>query len=206
MIFYDRQMGLDHFGNKVIQSAAVVLEEITTRRKYKKISAKYDLNGYKRMYLVHIRKTGGTSLNNMFLALSGEDPKNLYDQLALARNHRLISNGLIYVGWNLRLINRGEYYYAFSHTPFHKLDLPEKTFTICAEFMKNTMHKACMAAGCEYRYHNKFTFRAGIKSFPYVLTFGAGLKLGQLTLDIASGLHTYLGFSPSISFTYSSKQ
>lgn len=80
--------------------------------------------------MVHIRKTGGTSLNNMFLSLSGEDSNQLYAQLAQMPDHRLFSNGKIYVGWNVKYINKGVYFYAFSHTPFHRLSLPDKTFTV----------------------------------------------------------------------------
>lgn len=99
-------------------------------RTYSKIASGYDLRGYRRIYFVHIRKTGGTSLNNMFLSLSGEDSSSLYEQLSKAPGHRLLRNGIIYVGWEVRLINRGNYFYGFSHTPLHKLDLPAGTFTL----------------------------------------------------------------------------
>lgn len=79
---------------------------------------------------------------------------------------------------------------------------PERTVTLCAEIMKNSMRKASIALGCEYRYRDKFSLRAGMKSYPYTLTFGAGIRLGKLSIDIASGLHAFLGFSPSISLTY----
>lgn len=97
---------------------------------FRKIASKYDMFGYKRIYFVHIRKAGGTSLNHMFLSLSGVDPVYLYSQLSKNLNHRIVSNGKIYVGWNIRNINRGNYFYGYSHTPLHKLDLPEGTFTI----------------------------------------------------------------------------
>ena len=35
-------------------------------------------NGYKRIYHCHIRKTGGTSLNSMFLSVDGGDPSEMY--------------------------------------------------------------------------------------------------------------------------------
>lgn len=111
---------------KVITRGKAFIEE----KNYRKFVENYDFRGYKRVYLVHIRKTGGTSLNNMFLSLSGEDSNQLYDQLAQLPDHRLLSNGLIYVGWNVQYINKGTYFYAFSHTPFHRLSLPDKTFTV----------------------------------------------------------------------------
>lgn len=88
------------------------------------------MNEYRGIYLVHIRKTGGTSLNHMFFSLSGEEPRSIYSSLVKTPDHRIVSNSKIYVGWNVRYINEGNYLYAFSHTPFHKLKIPEKIFTI----------------------------------------------------------------------------
>ena len=121
------------FTEKVIRKSREVVASglsIARGQKYKAITKDYDLKGYKRVYLVHIRKTGGTSLNNMFLSLSGEDSNQLYAQLAQTPDHRLLSNGKIYVGWNVNYINEGVYFYAFSHTPFHRLSLPGNTFTV----------------------------------------------------------------------------
>jgi len=93
--------------------------------------ADYDLSGYKRIYLIHIRKTGGTSINNMFLSLGDKnDPASFYQDLAGKSDHRLIRNGKVFVGWNKRYINKGKYFYAFSHIPLHHLKLPEGTFTV----------------------------------------------------------------------------
>lgn len=126
-------MNLKQIGKKVVRKSRGVVASgiaIAKERKYSEITETYDLNGYKRVYLFHIRKTGGTSLNNMFLSLSGEDSSQLYAQLAQTPDHRLLRNGKVYVGWNVRHINKGMYYYAFSHIPFHKLSLPDKTFTV----------------------------------------------------------------------------
>lgn len=98
--------------------------------KYRDIAARYDIAGYRRVYLVHIRKTGGTSLNHAFLGLSGENSADVYDRLAKKSDHRILCGDKVYVGWNTRYINGGKYFYAFSHTPLHELKLPEKTFTI----------------------------------------------------------------------------
>lgn len=111
---------------KIIASGKAVVDE----GKYQKIAENYDLRGYKRIYLVHIRKTGGTSLNNAFLSLSGENSRRVYAQLSRSPDHRVSINGLVYAGWNVKHINNGHYFYAFSHTPFDQLSLPDKTFTV----------------------------------------------------------------------------
>lgn len=83
---------------------------------------------------------------------------------------------------------------------------PEKSISIFAEIMKSTSTQAVIAAGCEYRYREKFFMRAGVSSGPARITFGAGFKLKSLAIDIASGIHSYLGFSPCISISYNSKK
>lgn len=123
-------MKLSKFIEKASNKVKTRVNTITEEQKYRKIASKYDFNGYKRIYLVHIRKTGGTSLNNMFLALSQENSQSLYLQLAKTPGNRLVNKGLIYVGWNISHINKGNYFYGFSHTPLYELDLPKDTFTI----------------------------------------------------------------------------
>lgn len=105
------------------------LDEMISHPVYKKIASSYDINGYKRIYHVHIRKTAGTSLNQMFLSHGGS-PHALYSDLINSRSHRVIKNGKVFVGWNTRLINQGDYYYAYSHTPYHHLNLPPNTYKI----------------------------------------------------------------------------
>ena len=95
------------------------------------MASSYNLpGGFKRIYHYHIRKTGGTSINAMFLSLAGEDGQSNYRQLNSSRNHRLILDDKVFVGWNPKLINQGHYLYAFSHLPAHQLRLPPDTFTI----------------------------------------------------------------------------
>ncbi len=83
---------------------------------------------------------------------------------------------------------------------------PEPSITICAEVRKSTAGAAIIAAGCEYRYMDKFFIRAGISSGAARYTFGAGIKLKKLMIDIASSIHSFLGYSPQLSITYSLKQ
>lgn len=119
-------MDLRELIRKVTQLLANKLEE----REFHAITSHYDFRGYKRIYLVHIRKTGGTSLNHIFLNLPGEDSASLYERLAQKPDHRLLCGDKVYVGWNVEYINKGNYFYAFSHAPLHALDLPEGAFTI----------------------------------------------------------------------------
>jgi hypothetical protein len=96
-----------------------------------RLAARYMLpDGFRRIYHFHIRKTGGTSLNTIFLSTCGEDGKNVYTELNNATNHRVIKNDKIFQGWNPKLIRQGDFYYAFSHLPAHQIALPPKTFTI----------------------------------------------------------------------------
>jgi len=84
---------------------------------------------YKRIYFYHIRKAAGKSITDMIMALEGKDHYVKYGELYSASNHRIIYNDKVFVGWHPILIQKGHYYYAFSHLPFHNLIIPEDTFT-----------------------------------------------------------------------------
>lgn len=87
-------------------------------------------HNFKRIYFYHVRKSGGTSLNQMFLSLNNQDGEKIYNRMLQSPTRRVIVNHKIFVGWNRKLIEQGNYFYAFSHAPEHKLVLPEDTFTI----------------------------------------------------------------------------
>lgn len=123
-------MNARRLGRMIVNGIRDTVAELGDNRRFAAASARYDLNGYRRAYLVHIRKTAGTSINRMFLALSGKDPDALYAELAARRGHRLVSNGLAFAAWHQRHIDRGHYFYAFSHIPFHRLALPAGTFSL----------------------------------------------------------------------------
>jgi hypothetical protein len=123
---------MKHKASVILQNFYIAPSRLLDDYKHKKL-AKYEIAGeYRRIYLYHIQKTAGTSLNHMFLSLGGESPANVYARLGSKnlRIRRTISNNYIYVGWDVRLIQAGYYFYAFSHTPMHALRLPPGTFTI----------------------------------------------------------------------------
>lgn len=98
---------------------------------YRYLATQYEFpDEYKRFYLFHIRKTGGTSLNHMFLSLGDQENTALYDRLSCTSEHRIVSGNKVFVGWDKKIIEEGNYFYAFSHIPFHLLNLPKDTFTI----------------------------------------------------------------------------
>ena len=101
-------------------------------RNYKKAKAKRlfstDENrfgAYKRVYHVHIRKCGGTSINSSFWQLGGLNlGKIKREPIAIAKEWVFVRN-------NLTLIEQGNYHFGNSHIPFWNLKLPKDTFTFC---------------------------------------------------------------------------
>ncbi len=101
-------------------------------RRSRRLSRRWDIDGYRRVYLYHVRKVGGTSLNKMFLSLGDRDGEEVFELLERSEfgRHRAIVGGKVFVGWSRRLIENGNWFYAFSHLPAHEIRLPPKTFTI----------------------------------------------------------------------------
>ncbi|MCX6966051.1 MAG: sulfotransferase family 2 domain-containing protein [Verrucomicrobia bacterium] len=87
------------------------------------------LKGYNRVYQYHIRKTGGTSINLSFLGLFSNDPLFLYRLIVKQKKHQFLPVPLSLCGWNVKTIQSSEYFYGFSHEPFHKITLKSRTFT-----------------------------------------------------------------------------
>lgn len=52
-----------------------------------------------------------------------------YRQIVRAPNNQIIQDGKKFVGWNVDEINKGGFFYAFSHAPAHVLQLPSEVFT-----------------------------------------------------------------------------
>jgi hypothetical protein len=147
----------------------------------------YNISGYERIYHIHNEKTGGTSLNYIFLSQGGESGEEVYSQMLKTKGWCVISNDKIFVGWNKFLIEKGYYFYAFSHIPTHMLKIPSNTFTVTClrdpinrfisnykEYLtyktKNIKHPAL-------KHRNKF-YGGSFKD--YMLSVPRKLLLGQL--------------------------
>ena len=85
---------------------------------------------FQRIYHNHIRKCGGTSINKALIkSIGGND--ETYEELAKHKLHKIDLPMGSCVGWNTAAINRGSFFYAFSHEPLHRLTLDDSTFTYC---------------------------------------------------------------------------
>lgn len=87
-------------------------------------------SSWKRVYHYHVRKTGGTSLNYVFLNLANQPGDKIYGELAKKFDNRVIADPYVFVGWNPLLISKGMYSFAFSHLPKHCVRVPDNTYTV----------------------------------------------------------------------------
>ncbi|HNY02521.1 MAG TPA: hypothetical protein PKG48_08040 [Bacteroidales bacterium] len=76
-------------------------------------------------------------------------------------------------------------------------------FILSAEAVRETGYPIQVRTGAELRLVRSAYIRTGFSSAPALFTFGGGLLMGRITIDIASGYHPVLGFSPAVSLSYS---
>lgn len=77
-----------------------------------------------------------------------------------------------------------------------------KKIIIAVETEKDIDEKAILKAGIEYKIIDKFCMRMGISTNPVINSFGIGLNMKNIKIDIASVYHPLLGMYPSISLCY----
>ena len=75
-------------------------------------------------------------------------------------------------------------------------------FYISAEFIKEEGHDAGVQGGFQYRFNKQFFARAGFISNTGSGFAGFGWAWNDLRIDLASGYHPQLGFSPALMFIY----
>jgi len=76
-------------------------------------------------------------------------------------------------------------------------------FTAAFQVSKQENFGARAHAGIEYLFGKGFYARAGFISNPAEYTFGFGFLLKKLQIDFGTGIHSTLGYSPSVSLIYS---
>ena len=74
--------------------------------------------------------------------------------------------------------------------------------TLAVETEKDMALKSIFKAGIEYKAVKEFYLRAGIGTNPTLSSFGFGLNLKNLKIDVSAGYHQVLGFSPQFGLTY----
>jgi len=74
---------------------------------------------------------------------------------------------------------------------------------LTAEAYKNSEFPMVFRTGAEYKLGKVAYARVGLTTNPARYTFGFGIEIKKLTLDISSAIHTVLGYSPQVSMQYS---
>lgn len=92
----------------------------------------YHKLGGRPVHLLHIRKTGGTSINFSFLALAGGDPRAVWLKMREDGVEVFNVGRFRFVTRNKELIEAGAYTYSHAHLPRHELDLGPEVFTVCS--------------------------------------------------------------------------
>lgn len=86
-------------------------------------NAKYLPQGFDRVYHYHVRKSGGTSVNDAFWK------KCNHSIDTVGREPLLLGNKKSMVRLNKELIEKGNYFYGSAHFPYWQLSLKPKTYS-----------------------------------------------------------------------------
>jgi len=73
---------------------------------------------------------------------------------------------------------------------------------LLAEYEQSIDKHGILKAGLEYQLIQQFSVRAGVATNPNLLSFGFGLHLKGLDIDIGTRYHQTLGFSPVVGLMY----
>ena len=77
----------------------------------------------------------------------------------------------------------------------------EKVF-VAVETEKDIDYKPEFKVGIEYKLVPEFFLRAGVSTNPNLSSFGFGLNLKSVKLDVSTSFHSALGFTPSLGLAY----
>lgn len=73
---------------------------------------------------------------------------------------------------------------------------------LAIETEKDISQKAIFKTGIEYKPVNGFYLRAGLSTRPTLNSFGFGIQIKHLQIDLSSNYNQILGFSPQVGLTY----
>ncbi len=79
---------------------------------------------------------------------------------------------------------------------------PSNKFMLTAAAEQNFRYPTTIKAGMQYRMNDAFSLRAGFGTGDVRTSFGVGLNIKPVQIDIAAQYHRLLGFSPTVSFVY----
>jgi hypothetical protein len=78
----------------------------------------------------------------------------------------------------------------------------DENLTLTAEAEKQADFDVNIKMGIEYRLIPQLCVRGGIATDPALYSFGFGVLLGNLQIDISSSIHQVLGYSPQVGLIY----
>lgn len=114
-----------------VRRSCLAVKAIHGSGRRRELAGRYHFpGGYRRIYFYHIRKTAGTSLNLAFLGVNGRKGVDVQDSIWQTHRGWGVVDDYVFVYHNNYLIEQGNYYYAWSHTPAHELRLLPDTYTI----------------------------------------------------------------------------
>ena len=80
---------------------------------------------------------------------------------------------------------------------------PSPKVLLAAEYEQDIHYKPRFKAGIEYRPIKYFHIRVGAQTTPFNLSFGFGVNVKGLNIDLGTAYHPVLGFSPQLALIYS---
>jgi hypothetical protein len=102
---------------------------------------------------------------------------------------------------NQEYIDNKDFKYYSIQTGFQYQFINNLLITVSANYENNLLFR--LNAGLEYTVYDRFFIRLGCSTNPLSPTFGLGLKIDAVQLNVASIYHQVLGFGSAIGFTYS---
>lgn len=180
-------VGVSHFGNDAYNEQQVSL-------------------GYGRLLFKKLSIGAALEFRNYSVAEQGSKPIFTFGVGFLYNlNAKLAIGAHIYNPINWKLTDSDEDV-AASIIKLGASFVPSDRITIVAEAEKNIDKAMQFKAGLEYKLISKLYLRAGFGTQPSATSFGIGLNLSSIKIDVASSFHPTLGYSPSVSISFMGKK